>query len=91
MKKKSFKMPNEDSLFKTSIELREFKSSLENRYDDPYGAREKPVDLNQPAEAPSYEVIGKEGHSKGQRLLSRLKSKKEMVILSEIMGKPKGF
>lgn len=40
--------------------------------------------------APAYEVTGRNEPSEASRLLSRLKSKKEMVILHEIIGPPKG-
>lgn len=42
-------------------------------------------------ESISYDVIGKAKSSKGHQLLSRLQSKKEMVILKEIIGPPKGL
>lgn len=38
-----------------------------------------------------YEVLGKSAPSKASRLLHSLKSKKEMVILKEIMDPPKGL
>lgn len=39
----------------------------------------------------AYEVLGKRKRSYGRALLASLHSKKEMVILSEIINRPKGF
>lgn len=41
--------------------------------------------------AEAYEVIGKDRPSRAHHLISSLKSKKDMVILKEIIGPPKGF
>ena len=43
------------------------------------------------AESAVYEVTGKSLPSRGHKLISHLKSKKNMVILKEIIGTPKGF
>ncbi len=40
---------------------------------------------------PAYAVTRKEKSSRAYHLLSALKSKKDMVILKEIMGPPKGL
>lgn len=42
-------------------------------------------------EAPAYEVFGKASASRSHRILSQLKSKKQMIILKEIIGPPKGL
>lgn len=43
------------------------------------------------ANSVAYEVTGKSRPSRAQNLISNLKSKKNMVILKEIIGTPKGF
>lgn len=43
------------------------------------------------AKSTPYEVAGKSTPSAAHRLLGNLKSKKDMVILREIMGPPKGL
>lgn len=43
------------------------------------------------AKSTPYEVVGKAGSSRVHRILSTLKSKKDMVVLKEIIGPPKGL
>lgn len=82
------------------VAQREFKSAIENRkletavfkeyesYEDTYQAQKVSSHIGN---APVYEVSGKEGASRADRLLSRLQSKKQMVLFHEIFGKPKGL
>jgi hypothetical protein len=84
----------------SSVEKREFKSTIENRkletavfkeyesYEDTYQVQKVSSHIGN---APAYEVSGKEGISRADRLLSQLQSKKQMVLLHEIFGKPKGL
>ena len=81
----------EDRQLKTNIEDHQFKTTIETRYHDPFGQRVVPLDVRKQAAAPSYHVIGREGDARGKKLLSSLKSPKQMVILHEIIGKPKAF
>lgn len=76
----------DDRRLKTVTEERRLESALENRYADPYG--ETDVGKN----APSYEVIqGPSQRSRVQRILEELPTKKQIVILNEILNRPKGF
>lgn len=81
----------EEHQFQTSIEQRKFETNLDSRYSDPYGKRVATLDLGSQAHAPSYGVIGQSGNSKANLLLSRLRSKKEMVVLQEIINPPKSM
>lgn len=78
-------------LKKEVFEDHKLKSNIESSYDDPYGKRTDTLDLKAQSHAPSYGVIGKAGNSRVSQLISGLKSKKEMVILQEIIGLPKSL
>lgn len=77
--------------FQTAIEQRSFKTTLDARYADPYGQRTAVLDVGSQAHAPTYNVIGQQGNSKANRLLSTLRNKQEMVILQEIINPPKSL
>lgn len=77
----------DDRRLKTTIEERNLQSTLENRYADPYGQREMVMGK----EAPAYETIQSSRKTRVQYLLERLPSKKEMVILQEIINPPKAM
>lgn len=53
---------------------------------NPYGKRVGKIDLSKMS--PSYGVIGKDTASKASVALSHLKSKREMVVLHEIISPP---
>ncbi len=61
------------------------KQTIEERYS------ENSIVSGRFAHAEAYEVIGKEHPSRARQLIRQLKSKKDMVILNEIIGPPKGF
>jgi hypothetical protein len=81
----------EERKFQTSIENRHLRTNIESRYDDPYGKRTKILDLKSQADAPSYDVIGKSGGSKANEIMANLKSRKQMIILQEIISPPKSL
>lgn len=81
----------EERKFQTSIESRNFSTNIESKYDDPYGKRTTVLNLKDQASAPSYEVIGRAGNSRATSLIGALKSKKDMVILREILSPPKSM
>lgn len=71
--------------FESKVEQQKLESHLEHRYVDPFGERNA-------SKTQGYEVIQRErNESRVQLLLERLPSKKNMVIIQEIMGPPKGL
>ncbi len=81
----------EERKFQASIENRNLRTNIESRYEDPYGKRTNVLNLKDQANAPSYEVIGRAGESYATSLINGLRSKKDMVILREILGPPKSM
>jgi hypothetical protein len=81
----------EERKFQSSIENRQLRTNIESRYDDPYGKRTKVLDLKSQADAPSYGVIGRASGSKSNEIIANLKSKKQMIILNEIISPPKSL
>jgi|GEM_PF-3212243 len=77
--------------FQSSIENRQLRRNIESSFDDPYGKRSKVINLSNQADAPSYNVIGKAGASRVSDIMSNLKSKKQMIILKEIISSPKSL
>lgn len=86
----SFKSSLEQYKPKTKIEERQFKTDIDDRYKNIYGERIVSVDLRRD-QSQAYEVIRTESSSSISRLLKKLPSKKEMVLLHEIMSRPKGY
>lgn len=87
----TFKSKLDDYHQKSTIEERRFKTSIEERYADPFGDRVTSIDLGKRQAAGSYEVINKDTESRGSRLLASIPSNREMVILYEVFGPPKGL
>ncbi len=92
----------ENKTFKPAIETQKLKTAAYHDYEDPYKHYVDPYKKYEDTykvkkvasdigNAPSYQVSGKEGISRADRLLSQLQSKKQMVLLHEIFGKPKGL
>jgi hypothetical protein len=68
--------------FKSNIDELRFQNSIEKRkFKTSYDAHQ----------SESYEVVGKREESRASKLLSGLRSKKEMIILQEIIGPPKAL
>jgi outer membrane biosynthesis protein TonB len=80
---------SEAAAYNTDKAESDLKTQTDNSYDDSYGKRVFSVDLSK--SGPAYDVIQKDQTSKVQSLLANLHSKKEMVIIQEIMGPPKGL
>lgn len=60
--------------------------------DDPYsGSSVVSSHYTNIKESAPYEVIGKDLPSRAHQIVAQLKSKKDIVILHEIIGPPKGF
>lgn len=66
-------------------------SASEQEFHDPFGKIQGPVNLNRATEAGDYQVIGKTEASRISKLIERIPSKRQLVILQEIIGKPKGL
>lgn len=77
-----------DRKFETAIDERRLKTSIVSSYEDPYKDKVIAAGIG---DAPDYNVIGRKGGSRAEQLLSDLRSKKQMVLLHEIFGPPKGL
>ena len=75
---------------KNDISQRKIHSHIEDKYTDIYGERVVSVDLREVSNR-TYEVIQKIRVSRGEKLLQSMPTKKNMVILYEIYGTPKGL
>jgi hypothetical protein len=85
-----FKSGHEYYEQKTSIEQRKMKSPLEERYKDIYGDRVVSLDLREDP-THTYEVIQQHSISRARGLIQRLPTKKNLVLLHDIFGVPKGL
>ncbi len=68
------------------VESRQFASKLGKNYETPYAKRARV----QPAESNPYE-IGRKKSSKVRNLLRSLRSKKDLIILNEVLNQPREF
>lgn len=66
-------------------------STSKQEFHDPFGNMQGPVNLERATEAGDYQVIGKNEASRVFKLLKRIPSKRQLVVLQEIIGKPKGL
>ena len=77
---------------KTNVEDKQFVSSLDNRYKDKaYDVQKLSEDARVLKQDTAYEVKERDETSPAYKIIKRLRSPKELVILYEIMGKPKGL
>lgn len=81
VKKPKYKAP----LIKETSDYAKMNTSIVERYSG------SSVVSSHYANMAAYEVTGKSRPSRAHNLISSLKSKKNMVILKEIIGPPKGF
>jgi hypothetical protein len=81
VKKPKYKAP----LIKEKSDYAKMNTSIVDRYSG------SSVVSSHYANMAAYEVTGKSHPSRAHNLISSLKSKKNMVILKEIIGTPKGF
>jgi hypothetical protein len=80
----------EQQRLQTAVEQRQFKTAVESRPHD-YGANLISQELRLTRDAYAHALVQKCEPSRGQTLISRLSSKKEMVILQEMLNPPKGL
>lgn len=75
----------------TAIENRDYKTNIESHeaYADSYGDRVVSVDLR--LKGAAYDVIGKRTPARINQLLEKVPSKKEMILLQEIISPPKAL
>jgi len=66
-------------------------SISQQEFHDPFGKVQGPVNLSRATEAGDYQVIGKAENARISKLLEGIPSKRQLVILQEIIGKPKGL
>lgn len=69
---------------------RRLQMDINERHDDPFGKRQGLVDLSKP-QSSSYEVIKISTRNRALESMKQLKSKKDLVILSEIINPPKAL
>lgn len=76
---------------KTQVEGRDFKNAIEDRYGDrDTGASVVSSDMTMEDPVHAYEIKKKQP-SRAEKLLSGLHSRKDMVVIHEIISTPKGF
>lgn len=87
----SFKSDLDHYRSKIDLEKPDLKTNLDDRYKDPYGDRIVSIDLRERQSDSAYTVIRTGSISRVHDLLNRIPSKKEMVVMQEIMGPPKAL
>lgn len=83
---------NEDVLStRRQDQAEELHVKSQGEYHDPYGKVGGPVNLANATDVKDYQVIGKAKASRIHKLLNGVPSKKQLLALQEIIGKPKGM
>jgi len=75
----------------TAIERRKFKTSIDDRFKDPYGNKIVSPDLRGVHSTQAYDILQKGDKSPASEVIRQLPSLQNMVILYEVFGPPKSF